>query len=277
MESNRFFELALKALESAVFQKNACVLGSEPNRFFELSLSLRTASVCHVQNAKGRMRRVPDLGPEVTPVVAEGRHFLARTAGLQESEDLAQIVFAKAARALPSFRGDAQMSTWLYRIAANVVTDWLRTRSTLEAKVTVQLPGAVERAASGASASPASADEHTSPVHELIRDEMGNCIRNVIGQLPKKHRSVLVLGELGGFSDYEISQILAITRSNAKVRLHRARQQLKKALEAHCNFSRDEDNEFVCDPKPSNTQAPSKPSERSDTATSGGQHTIETS
>jgi len=165
------------------------------------------------------------------------RRFLARTAGPQEAEDLTQIVFSKAARAMPNFRGDARVSTWLYRIAANVVTDWLRTRSTLEARSTVQLPGAVDNAANGSSASPASEDKHTSLEHELIRDEMGDCIRSVIGQLPDKHRTVLVLGELGGFSDEEISQILAISRGNAKVRLHRARQQLRKALEAHCNFS----------------------------------------
>ena len=182
------------------------------------------------------------------------RRFLARTAGPHEAEDLAQVVFAKAARALPSFRGDARMSTWLYRIAANVLTDWLRTRSTLEARSTVQLPGAVDNAASSSRASPASEDKHTSPEHELIRDEMGDCIRSVIGKLPDKHRSVLVLGEFGGFSDEEVSQILGISRGNAKVRLHRARQQLKKALEARCDFSRDEDNEFVCDPKPPDGQ-----------------------
>jgi len=182
------------------------------------------------------------------------RGFLARTVGPHEAEDLAQVVFVKAARALPSFRGDARMSTWLYRIAANVVTDWLRTRSTLEARSTVHLPGTVDNAASSSGASPASEDKHTSPEQQLIRDEMGDCIRSVIGQLPDKHRTVLVLGELGGFSDEEVSHTLGISRGNAKVRLHRARQQLKKALEAHCDFSRDEDNEFVCDPKPPDGQ-----------------------
>jgi RNA polymerase sigma-70 factor (ECF subfamily) len=205
------------------------------------------------------------------------RGFLARTAGAQEAEDLTQVVFVKAARALPRFRGDARTSTWLYRIAANVVKDWLRTRSTLEARAVVQLPGTVDRAASASTANSDSQDERTSLERELIRDEMGDCIRSVIGQLPDKHRTVLVLGELGGFSDEEISQILAISRSNAKVRLHRARKQLKKALEARCDFSRDEDNEFVCDPKPSGNQVSSKPSDRTDTATSAGRPSIEAS
>ena len=68
--------------------------------------------------------------------------LLTRIAGSHVSEDLAQTVFAKAAKALPGFRGDAQSSTWLYRIAAHVASDWLRSRSAQEAKVTVQLPEA---------------------------------------------------------------------------------------------------------------------------------------
>ena len=177
------------------------------------------------------------------------RRFLARTAGPQEAEDLAQIVFAKAARALPKFRGDAQVSTWLYRIAANVASDWLRSRSTLEAKATIQLPDAPEDVAYDFGVSSVSQEKQTSPEQELMRDEMGDCIRQLIGQLPENLRTALVLGELAGFKDDEVAHTLGISRSNAKVRLHRARAQLKKALEAHCDFSRNEDNEFVCEPK----------------------------
>ena len=63
------------------------------------------------------------------------RRVLARIVGPQEAEDLTQTVFAKAAKALPRFRGDAETSTWLYRIAANVASDWLRGRTALFASV----------------------------------------------------------------------------------------------------------------------------------------------
>lgn len=198
------------------------------------------------------------------------RRLLARTAGSQESEDLVQIVFAKAARALPRFRGDAQVSTWLYRIAANVASDWLRSRSTLEAKATIQLPDALEDVACHLGAISASEEKPASPEQELIRNEMGDCIRRMIGQLPEKHRTVLVLGELGGFKDEEIAHTLGISRSNAKVRLHRARAQLKKTLEAHCDFSRNENNEFVCEPKRAPHSESSNPSDRFSTASSSG-------
>jgi RNA polymerase sigma-70 factor (ECF subfamily) len=194
--------------------------------------------------------------------------FLSRIAGPQEAEDLAQIVFAKAARALPKFRGDAQMSTWLYRIAANVASDWLRGRLALEAKVTVQLPNALDQAACGRSAVSATRENQNSPEQELSRKEMRNCIRRVVGQLPDKHSTVLALGELGGFSDKDVAQTLGISRGNAKVRLHRARAQLKNALEAHCDFSRDEDNEFVCEPKQTACHASVKSSSGSGTTKS---------
>jgi RNA polymerase sigma-70 factor (ECF subfamily) len=199
------------------------------------------------------------------------RRLLARTAGPQEAEDLVQVVFAKAARALPEFRGDAQMATWLYRIATNVASDWLRGRSTLEAKATVQLPDAIDDAACSSSMGSVSQEKFAPPERELIRDEMGDCIRRLIGQLPEKHRAVLVLGELGGFKDDEVAQALGISRSNAKVRLHRARAQLKEALEAHCDFSRNEDNEFVCEPKATARHGSPKRSNCSSTVRPDGQ------
>jgi RNA polymerase sigma-70 factor (ECF subfamily) len=182
--------------------------------------------------------------------------FLARIAGPQQAEDLSQIVFAKAARALPDFRGDARSSTWLYRIAANVASDWLRGRPALEARVTSQLPEAQDLAAFDADSSSAPVENRTSPEQEMIRKEMRDCIRRLIGRLPEKYWTVLMLGELGGLTDDEVAQTLGITRANARVRLHRARALLKKSLEAHCKFSRDEDNEFVCEPKPNLPRTP---------------------
>ena len=174
------------------------------------------------------------------------RGLLVRIVGPQDAEDLAQLVFAKAAKALPSFRGDAQTSTWLYRIAANVASDWLRGRPAHEAKVTVPLADAGDEAGARSTF----LDPQISPEQELARKDMCECIRGVIGQLPDGARTVLMLGELGGFTEDDIARTLGISRGNAKVRLHRARARLKQALEGRCDFDRNEDNELVCEPKP---------------------------
>ncbi len=63
----------------------------------------------------------------------------------------------------------------------------------------------------------------------------------------------MALSELEEFRDDEIAEILGVTIHTAKIRLHRARARLKKELEAHCNFYRDERNEFACDQKASSS------------------------
>ena len=173
--------------------------------------------------------------------------LLARMVGSQEADDLTQVVFVRAAKALPGFRGDAQASTWLYRIAVNVASDWLRGRPAHEAKMTVAMGEALD-AVNELDA--AARDSPPSPEQELIRNEMRECIRGVIAQLPDGHRTVLMLGELAGLTDGEIAQTLGISRGSAKVRLHRARGRLRAALETRCDFYRNENNELACEPKP---------------------------
>jgi RNA polymerase sigma-70 factor, ECF subfamily len=185
------------------------------------------------------------------------RALLARIVGPEEAEDLTQVVFAKAAEALPSFRAEAQFSTWLYRIAGNVGSDWLRSRAAHEAKVTVGLRAAEDQDVIEDGASSDRRNCQRSPEQELIRKEMNDCIRQVIGQLPENHRSILVLGDLGGLSDEELAQTFGISRNSAKVRLHRARAQLKQTLSGNCHFYRNEENEFACEPKPGACGSPS--------------------
>jgi RNA polymerase sigma-70 factor (ECF subfamily) len=182
--------------------------------------------------------------------------LLGRIVGPQEAEDLTQIVFAKAAKALPQFRGDARPSTWLYRIAANVASDWLRSRSAREAKLTVHLPEVLDGATSQENTGIAFIDIQSSPEQKLVRKDMRDHIRREIGQLPERNREALILGELGGLTDEEVAQTLGISLANTKVRLHRARAQLKKAIGARCDFYR---SELSCAPSSPACCAPATP------------------
>ena len=69
---------------------------------------------------------------------------------------------------------------------------------------------------------------------------MHDHIRREIGQLTEGSRELLILGQLGGLTDEEVAQALGISLANVKVRLHRARAQLKQAIGAHCEFYRTE-------------------------------------
>jgi len=164
--------------------------------------------------------------------------------GPQEAEDLTQTVFAKAAKGLPSFRGEADTSTWLHQIAANVASDWLHSRSTQEAKLTEPLPDSWDEDVRAA-ADPAEANAESSPEQLLANKEMHDCIRGEIGKLPDSLRTVFMLSALGGLTDDEIARTLDISYNNTKVKLHRARQEFKKIIAERCEFYR---NELSCKP-----------------------------
>lgn len=173
------------------------------------------------------------------------RSLLTRMVGPQDAEDLVQTVFAKAAKALPSFRGAAQSSTWLYRIAVNVASDWLRSRAMHESKLTVSLTDASEAGAPAALPGAADIEGAATPEQELASKDTSACIRGEIAKLSDNHRDVLMMSALGGLNDEEIAAILGITHGNAKVLLHRARQKFKKIIAARCDFYQ---NELSCKP-----------------------------
>ena len=79
---------------------------------------------------------------------------------------------------------------------------------------------------------------------------MTECLREFMDRLPETYKTVMVLSELQEFKNSEIAEILGISLNTVKIRLHRARERLRKELETGCNFYRDERNEFACDRKP---------------------------
>ncbi len=166
--------------------------------------------------------------------------YLRRLVGDHDAEDVAQETFVKAAKALDGFRGDSSLSTWLYRIATNAAMDHLR------------------RPASRAGDAPDDVSETGGEVQDpdtpvldtlLIRKDMNECIRGIVDSLPDNYRNVLVLSELEGFANAEICEVLGLSLDTVKIRLHRARTRLRKELETHCSFYRDERNELSCDRK----------------------------
>lgn len=171
--------------------------------------------------------------------------YLSRLIGEHEAEDLTQEVFAKISRGIKNFRGDSKLSTWIYKIATNTALDRLRSPS-------FQRIGRKE-----ISEEEVESDiEHKAPSvdQELTREEMNTCIRNFTENLPANYRAVVVLSEIEGLKNEEISKILGITIDTVKIRLHRARAKLKKELETNCSFYRDERNEFACDLKSINSK-----------------------
>jgi RNA polymerase sigma-70 factor, ECF subfamily len=171
--------------------------------------------------------------------------YLTRLVGDSEAEDLTQEVFVKIDRGLKTFRGESQISTWIYRIATHAALDKFRGRSSRERQGKRASTPPIEEAGEAIWTD----DEKAPAEQKVIRDQMNGCIREIIDTLPANYRSAIVLSEMEGLKDGEIAEVLGIHLQTAKMRLHRGRAMLKKELSTACVFYRDERNELACDRK----------------------------
>ena len=176
-------------------------------------------------------------------------YLLRMTQSQAEAEDLTQETFIRVHRSLPSFRGEASLSTWIYRIATNVSLDHFRRSATRQAKAAVSLE---ETESDGEWVPDKTA---SSPEQVAAQSEMSDCIQSFIGRLPPSYRTVLVLHDLQGLKNREIADVLDCSLDTVKIRLHRARKKLRASLDAGCDFAHDERNVFVCEPKAENEEA----------------------
>ena len=176
--------------------------------------------------------------------------YLKGLVGPDEAEDISQNVFLKVHAGLKDFRGEASLSTWIYRIATNAALDRLRSRSfgqTTQVASDAAAPG--DAADAGAVANVAGNTAEPSAESSFIRSEMNECIKTYVDALPESYRTVLALSDLEGFKNQEIAEILGLSVEAVKIRLHRARRELKKRFEAGCDFYRTEANDLACDRK----------------------------
>jgi len=156
--------------------------------------------------------------------------FANRLCGETEAaKDLVQETFLNAYRGFKNFRGDAQISTWLYTIASRACLRMRRRRK-----------GAPERELSLDEFIPTSEGEFRlqipvdglSPEEALLNKELRQALDDAINQLPKKYRMVLVLRDMEGLSAKEVGTIMGLNERAVKSRLHRARLFVRRELSA---------------------------------------------
>jgi len=142
---------------------------------------------------------------------------LARLTGEREGlEDMAQEAFLRLFRALPHFRGEAQVSTFLYRIIVNVVNDEFRDRR--RARMTSPIDDEAVRGLAHADAGPAVLAE---------RAQMQQAVEVALLRLVPADRTILTLHYQEGRSYEQIAAILDSPMGTVKTHLYRARERLK--------------------------------------------------
>ena len=147
----------------------------------------------------------------------------------EASEDLAQDSFVKVLNHIDRYRPEFKFSSWIFKIANNVAIDFLRKRQ-LD---TVSMDGS-PHAGSAAEVEASSfelADRQETALDELEAREIGTAIERAIARLRPEYRSCIMLRHIEGRSYEEIAATLDLPLGTVKTYIHRARNELRVALE----------------------------------------------
>jgi RNA polymerase sigma factor (sigma-70 family) len=128
------------------------------------------------------------------------------------ASDTAQEVFIKIWESLDSFRGESNISTWIYRISVNTCLLYLRKQSTKKEKLTTVFP-------------PIAAEQYTFEEEDKLQI-MYACIQ----KLEEKDK-IITLMMLEGISYQEISDVVGITQETLRVKIHRIKKNLTKCVQ----------------------------------------------
>jgi RNA polymerase sigma-70 factor (ECF subfamily) len=147
----------------------------------------------------------------------------------ETAEDLAQDTFIKVLNHIDRYRPEFRLSSWLFKIANNVAIDFLRKRQI----ATISIDGS-PHAATAAEVEATSFDvraRQESALEELEARELGGAIERAIARLRPEYRSCIMLRHVDDRSYEEIATILDLPLGTVKTYIHRARHELREALE----------------------------------------------
>ncbi len=162
------------------------------------------------------------------------KFILASVKNEAAADDLAQETFIKIQENLESLRDPEKISSWIFSIAHHLCQDYFRVLRKSSSREEIH-EGLV-------------ALQETPVQKELEQGEMSRCVQDKLSLLPEAQRSIIIFADSMGFSHQEIADLFGLTVENVKVRLHRARNEMKAILEKECTFEVDERSVLVCEP-----------------------------
>ena len=143
------------------------------------------------------------------------------------AEDLAQETFLRVYRSAARYKPMAKFTTWLYKIAANLCINQLK-KSKLRQALSLDEPAGLE--SGGSRIVEKIAGDEPMPLTEVEKKELQDIISAAISRLPDEQRSTLILVEYHKLNYKEIADILDLTVSAIKMRVKRARENLREML-----------------------------------------------
>ena len=150
------------------------------------------------------------------------------TEDAEEARDLTQETFLSALKAIRSFRGEAELKTWLFRIALNQSRNRFRWWKRRKRNETMSLDKPIGDGT--ATVSDTIADEGETPEQAYLRSERRQKLITALGAIPEIFRETIILCDIEGFGYEETARALNINIGTVKSRLSRGRELLRKRL-----------------------------------------------
>lgn len=142
----------------------------------------------------------------------------------EDAREVAQEVFIKAYRNLPSFRRDSSFYTWIYRITVNLAIDFQR-KAFRKRETTFEDVKLAPNEISSTGPRPMG-----NPVQQLEEKQLGATIQEAIETLPADQRTAIILREVQGLSYKEIAETMGCAEGTVMSRLYYARKKLQELL-----------------------------------------------
>ncbi len=151
------------------------------------------------------------------------------TENSEEARDLTQETFLRAFQSIDRFRGEADLKTWIYRIAINQARNrwrwWRRRRRDSTVSLESTAPGSDQTLMSTLT------ESGDNPEQQTLAHERQAVLRSALRRLGRAYRETVILRDIEGFTYEEIAVTLGINVGTVKSRLARGRQELKEKLE----------------------------------------------
>ena len=155
---------------------------------------------------------------------------------VRDAEDLVQETFLNVFKYMQHFRHETKFKNWLYKIASNVCIK-KRRKSKFAPERELSLDDFLP--SEGAQPPAELPDWADAPLEKLLNEELSETLKGAVLSLPEMYRVVIMLRDFEGFSTEETAQILNVTPSNVKVRLHRGRLFLREKLKEYYGRDRE--------------------------------------
>lgn len=153
------------------------------------------------------------------------RRLMQWLGNAQQAEDCLQQVFLEALRSFQRYRGEGKLSSWLHRIATNVVMDLFRKNK--------RIKSLMERVAPPADANPA---ESSPPIPEtlFLREEVRELVHDVLNKLSAQKRMAILLCDMEGLPLEQAASQMGIPPGTVGSRLYHGRREFQKKAELEC-------------------------------------------